>query len=517
MVLYCPLRNEEVAHASTLDELFTIRCTEVTAVVEWVTRRNGKGLLVIFDGWDELSEQLRCNSLAAKIIRRENFVKCEVIVTSRTYASASLLKLLSIDRHVEVVGFSEYEVKEVIKGTLSKDPLQAQKLIEHLEIRGDALSLCYIPLICSIVISVCRTKEQFPMTLTELYQDFILQTIRRHVEINTDLNVQPDQIHSLDNLPPIVGKSMNELCYLAYHGLIEDDPQMTFTILQLEQLHLKEAVNKKYLGLMTTHSVYDKVSHQFIHLTIQEFLAAMWIAENNKGEEVFKKHAKEDHFKMCLRFVAGLTRLTNIHDQVFKIIHHLSSELKDDQEPKTTHDEVTETIYNHTFANMQDQHLEYDSEQCQQANYVEEGLSCMKTPAFGYKTSLDSRFHHNQSIFTDHWNLRLDLSKIVFSFQILYEAQNPLYCEEYVHFGLFKIPSLCLYCQNLSSFDMLCVSYFLENSNMALNHLHIADREQVKVFADSLTNNLQKKSTCNILQADIDLHTTQSKFLSSPL
>ena len=63
------------------------------------------------------------------------------LITSRTYASASLLEAPSVDRHVEVVGFSENEVKKVIKETLSEETHQAQKLIEHLEVRGDALSL----------------------------------------------------------------------------------------------------------------------------------------------------------------------------------------------------------------------------------------------------------------------------------------------------------------------------------------------------------------------------------------
>ena len=198
-------------------------------------KENGEGLLIIFDGWDELSEQHKKKSLAAKIIRREDFVKCSVIVTSRTYASASLLEAPSVDRHVEVVGFSENEVKKVIKETLSEETHQAQKLIEHLEVRGDALSLCYIPLICSIVISVCRNKEQFPITLTELYQDFILETIKRHVKIKVALEVEPSEIHSLEDLPEIIDKPLMEMSHLAYLGLIEDNPKMTFTILQPQE------------------------------------------------------------------------------------------------------------------------------------------------------------------------------------------------------------------------------------------------------------------------------------------
>ena len=50
LVLYCPLRNETVAGASTLADLFTIKSQKITSVVDWITQRDGKGLLIIFDG-----------------------------------------------------------------------------------------------------------------------------------------------------------------------------------------------------------------------------------------------------------------------------------------------------------------------------------------------------------------------------------------------------------------------------------------------------------------------------------
>ena len=55
--------------------------------------------------------------------------------------------------------------------------------------------------------------------------------------------------------------------------------------------------------------MYDEESYQFLHLSIQEFLAAWWIAKYEKTEEVFAEHFDNDHFRMCLRFVAGLTHL----------------------------------------------------------------------------------------------------------------------------------------------------------------------------------------------------------------
>ena len=47
---------------------------------------------------------------------------------------------------------------------------------------------------------------------------------------------------------------------------------------------------------MTSLAVYDKESYQFLHLSVQEFLAPWWIAKYEKTEEVFTEHFDNDHF-----------------------------------------------------------------------------------------------------------------------------------------------------------------------------------------------------------------------------
>uniref|UniRef100_A0A1X7SDH5 NACHT domain-containing protein n=1 Tax=Amphimedon queenslandica TaxID=400682 RepID=A0A1X7SDH5_AMPQE len=54
LVLYCPLRNSKIATATTLADLFVHQRYEVPMVAEWFEKRNGEGILIIFDGWDEL-------------------------------------------------------------------------------------------------------------------------------------------------------------------------------------------------------------------------------------------------------------------------------------------------------------------------------------------------------------------------------------------------------------------------------------------------------------------------------
>ena len=484
LVLYCPLRNSKIATATTLANLFVRQLNRYKNVPEWFEEKDGEGLLIIFDGWDELSEQLRQSSLAASIICKEKLDQCSVIVTSRSYASSSLLKMdtLTLSRHVQVIGFSKEEISTVIIQTLQKDTKLAQeiidenteqdtkkaetnkktkfkykshftttqsskdsqlavKLINDLEVRNDVQSLCYVPLVCSMVILVyCKEGGHLPTTLTQLYENFILQTIRRHVEIKPRHNIDPYTLGSLSSLPSQLAKPLQEMCQLAYTNLA--NTTMTFPSHQLQSL--SEAVKEDYLGLMTRFTEYDEEKYQFLHLSIQEFLAAWWIAKHEKKrEEVFKDHFDDDHFRMCLRFVAGLT------------------------------------------------HLEHESYQ-QYFNKQQLDLQCKREPLFGFETCHLSYFYQNPEIrLFDHISSDNFDTVPILLLQLLYESQKTTLCQ--VLAQSINNHSLCLHKNrvSLSLFDWLCLSYCINNSNTTWNHLHLdrVSNQELSVFTAGLTNN----------------------------
>ena len=474
LVLYCPLRNSKIATATTLADLFEYRCYEVPMVAEWFEKRNGERLLIIFDGWDELSEQHRQSSLAASIIHGKQLDQCSVIVTSRSYASSSLLKMDTLSRHVQVIGLSKEEISTVIIQTLQKDTKLAQeiiqyfkreddsdsdsedeqvelptdkdsqlavKLINDLKVRNDVQSLCYVPLVCSMVILVyCKEGGHLPTTLTQLYENFILQTIRRHVKKH---DINPCTLGSLSSLPSQLAKPLQEMCQLAYTNLA--NTRMTFSSHQLQSL--SEAVKEDYLGLMTTFIEYDEEKYQFLHLSIQEFLAAWWIAKHEKKtEEVFKDHFDDDHFRMCLRFVAGLTHLEHESYQQYFIKQQLD-------------------------------------------------LQCKRKPLFGFETCHLSYFYQNpeirrQALGKDHIRSD-DFDNVpILLLQLLYESQNTTLCQ--VLAQSINNHSLCLeYRKSLSLFDWLCLSYCINNSNTTWNHLHLGYvyNQEISIFTAGLTNN----------------------------
>ena len=444
LVLYYPLRKSEVALASDLQELlmYYSNCKEVMTVNEWLQNTHGQSLLLIFDGWDELSEERRKSTLVMKILTRKILSKCSVIVTSRSYASSSLLNVDTISKHIEIIGFFNEEINTLIKETLEEE--SAETLIQYLEIRDDVKSLCYIPLICSIVISVYKDNGQLPTTLTELYEDFILQTIKRHVlNKDTTYKIEADEIDVLEYLSTDIplATAFKQLCEFAYLRLnAKDNPKMAFSKLDVKQcLYLSE--NDNYFGLMTAFSYGNKKSYQFLHLSIQEFLAAWWIAKYEETEVLFAEHFHSEHFKTCLTFVAGLT------------------------------------------------HLRHES--YQQYFNKEIDMQCKRRPLFGYEALYHSYFRDDSS--TDsrphiihEYPLQLSSDKLNFHLlHLLYESQNTELCHTFSQ--SMKNQSLCLHEENrLSLFDVLCLGYFLKNSNTTWNYLDLGDihEQRVKLLSD---------------------------------
>ena len=107
-------------------------------------------MLPIFDGRDEFKRRDQNRSFILDIIQGRQLHKCNVLVTSRTYASAKLLQLQSVNRHVEVLGFEEEEIFFIHQERAEEN---AEQLIEELEIRED-VSLCYIPFVSSMLVRV---------------------------------------------------------------------------------------------------------------------------------------------------------------------------------------------------------------------------------------------------------------------------------------------------------------------------------------------------------------------------
>ena len=133
-VLLLPLRERSVSTATTLPQLFKLLHSSErirTSVIEELEEREGEGVLIIADGWDELEQENRSDQSFLHNLLFGDFVS--VLLTSRPSASTSLHDFPTVDRLVEVVGFNEENVKQYIESEFEKCPEKASSLIEQLE------------------------------------------------------------------------------------------------------------------------------------------------------------------------------------------------------------------------------------------------------------------------------------------------------------------------------------------------------------------------------------------------
>ena len=185
LVILLALRQASIREAKSIEDLIEADNPHLKQqVIRHIQETSGEHVLLILDGYDELSNEDRTQkSLFLDIVQGNKFPKCSVLVTSRPYASDYLQQLQSINRHVEVLGFTEEQIEHCIIDNIP-DKIKATELVQTLKERQDIASLCYIPLNCAIVLYVYEREQcTLPRTLTKLYEKFIVNALKRHAKV----------------------------------------------------------------------------------------------------------------------------------------------------------------------------------------------------------------------------------------------------------------------------------------------------------------------------------------------
>ena len=219
--------------------------------------------------------------------------------------------LIAISRY-----FTEEQIEDCIVQNIP-DKTKAVELVQMLKERQDITSLCYIPLNCAIVLYVYKMEQcTLPNTLTKLYEIFILNSIKRHGSI-TGNDLITVGLHMLAEIPESFQKHLNALGKLAYDGLVED--KMVFSVKDIKAAFPNCSyldISNNLLSLMTVFKEFtstgEELSYQFLHLTIQEFLAARWAASELSDCELlkfFQDNLCEEQYRMVLLFLAGILQL----------------------------------------------------------------------------------------------------------------------------------------------------------------------------------------------------------------
>ena len=332
LVLLLPLRMKAVASAGSLPELLKLLHPSprlCDSVARYLEDEEGESVLIIADGWDELGESDREEGSFLYQLLFNSMVS--VVVTSRPSASAPLHELPDIDRFVEVCGFSKEHIVEYIQSEFTSDQGKADRLREQLEGNPLVESVCSVPLNCAIVCHLWRTLEEaLPTTMTELYTEIILNfLILRNIR-KLDAYKSVLKLPKFDSLPADLQQSWWLLCEFAFRALEKD--QLVFSQEELEAFFPEGlALDKRILcfGLLqSAQSVGVGISFHFLHLTFQEYLAALYLTRQptDKQLEVFQTHKPKeflspDRFKMVWRFFFGINSSLEFNGDTISFIH----------------------------------------------------------------------------------------------------------------------------------------------------------------------------------------------------
>ena len=189
LVVLLRFRDERVQDAERVSDLFKYcgqTAQEHEAVVDWIMSRHGDGVMLVLDGYDELSSHLQTSSIFAKIIKGEVLPKVTVLVSSRPSANQNLHELCQAQKcqFIEVIGFDKEQIQQYVDGALKDNKELREQLMSYLEHYPHIHGLMYVPFNCAIIVQNFRDqmkkKSQPPQTHTEVYQLLIKTVLRRH-------------------------------------------------------------------------------------------------------------------------------------------------------------------------------------------------------------------------------------------------------------------------------------------------------------------------------------------------
>ena len=307
LLVLLKLRDRCVQKAASIaDLLFHSDPSLQSAVASQINKSDGRETLFLLEGYDELPQDLQDNSIFAKIIDGDVLPKAGVIVTSRPSSIDVLRKQCSgqVCQQVEVLGFTEQQIESYVEARFSDEHNQHQ-FEAYLTCYPHIAALMAIPVNCSIVIDVYQSSKSsdesvVPRTQTELYSALTRILLGRHLTAHKVHGNKKWNLQTMADLPSDIEQDLLKLSEVTYTGTIQQ--QLVFHTVP-SNLETMGFMNQEYDSQGT-------LSYNFLHLTVQEFLAAYYVSKLPLSEQaqILDDSIGKNHLVIMLRFVAGITK-----------------------------------------------------------------------------------------------------------------------------------------------------------------------------------------------------------------
>ncbi|XP_078016920.1 uncharacterized protein LOC144458378 [Epinephelus lanceolatus] len=284
-------------------------------------------VVFIFDGLDEcrlpldfhnneiltdVTESTSVDVLLTNLIRGKLLPSARLWITTRP-AAANQIPPDCVDMVTEVRGFTDPQKEEYFRKRF-RDEEQASRIISHIKTSPSLHIMCHIPVFCwitaTVLEDVMKTREEgeLPKTLTEMYIHFlVVQTKVKNIKYDggaeTDHHWSPESRKMIESL----GK-------LAFDQLQKGN--LIFYESDLTECGIDIRAASVYSGVFTQifkeeRGLYQDKVFCFVHLSVQEFLAALHVHLTfiNSGVNLMEEQQTTSRWSKVFRFKQNLKYL----------------------------------------------------------------------------------------------------------------------------------------------------------------------------------------------------------------
>ncbi|XP_058627257.1 NACHT, LRR and PYD domains-containing protein 12-like [Onychostoma macrolepis] len=302
-------------------------------------------LAFIFDGLDESCLPLNFKSEIQSVEERSsvdvlftNLVKGNLLpsalvwVTSRP-AAANQIPPEHVGLFTEVRGFTDQQKKQYFRKRIT-DKTQASRIISHIKTFRSLNIMCHIPVFCWITATVLQdiiiNNSDISTTLTEMYIHFLLIQVKIKC-LKYDEQEERECAKYLNSNRAMILK----LAKLAFEQLKKKN--IVFYEEDLKACGIDASKDTEFTGMIAEifkkiNGLHEKKLFCFVHLSVQEFLAAVhvflcYLSKNMQELQFFFDSPKENvtlqellqkaidkamksqkgHLDLFLRFLMGIT------------------------------------------------------------------------------------------------------------------------------------------------------------------------------------------------------------------
>ncbi|XP_076579901.1 NACHT, LRR and PYD domains-containing protein 3-like [Chaetodon auriga] len=308
-------------------------------------------VLFILDGLDEcrlpldfhnneiltdVTKSTSVDVLLTNLIRRNLLPSARLWITTRP-AAANQIPPERVDMMTEIRGFNDEQKEEYFRKRF-RDKEQANRIISHIKTSRSLHIMCHIPVFCwitaTVLEDVMKTREEgeLPKTLTQMYIHFlVVQSKVKNIKYDGGAESDPQWT-------PESRKMIESLGKLAFEQMQKGN--LIFYESDLTECGIDIRAASVYSGVFTQifkeeRGLYRDKVFCFVHLSVQEFLAALHVhltfiksGVNLLSEEQTTNHESAEthfyqsavdkasespngHLDLFLRFLLGLSLQTN--------------------------------------------------------------------------------------------------------------------------------------------------------------------------------------------------------------